>query len=156
MSVTTSTSTSSSGSTTTVGATVRNEGGGGGDVHKIDVFLSLDASKLKHDADGSPDPAATAHSEASLMCWWKDRTVNIDEELAFQYKVKWISSVPLFDTATGFVIIFDRSTDEVYYHDIAFSRTPRLMLSPFLKGASKLDVLKKKGLPRPKSPSKLK
>jgi hypothetical protein len=156
MSVTTSTSTSSSGTTTTVGTTVRNEGGGGGDPHVVDVFLSLDASLLQHEPSGSPDPAASAHSEITLMCWWKDRVVQPDSEIDFDYKVKWRASASPSDTATGFVVVFDRNTDEVHYHDISFGVTAPVILKPFSLKSPKAAVLKKKRLPRPKPKSRVK
>lgn len=155
MSVTTSTSTSSSGSTTTVGTTVRNEAGGGGETHVVDIFLSLDASKLQHDPTGSPNPTASAHAEATLMCWWKEQKVYPDTALTFDYKVKWRSALPFFDTATGFAIVFDRTTDEVFYHDISFHRMPVIVLKPFPGKLAKLPKLAKKGaLPRPEKSSK--
>jgi len=155
MSVTTSTSTSSSGSTTTVGTTVRNEGGGGGETHVVDIFLSLDASKLQHDSTGSPNPAASAHAETTLMCWWKDRSVHPDTTLTFDYKVKWRSALPFFDTATGYAIVFDRTTDEVFYHDISFHRMPVVVLKPYpFKPMKPAKLPRKAVLVRPGKASK--
>lgn len=129
MSVETSTSTSSSGTTTTVGATVRDTAGPGLP-RKIDVYLLIEPSKLKHVTPGSPVPKPTAHDKDRLAVYWKGLTLSGYGELKFTYKLKRKPGDAYEGAVEGTLIVCDRDDDVIY--------VKRFSLCPLFRG--KLDL----------------